>query len=91
MQSINLRLTDEQVEVLDNISDMCGKNSLEFIKDTLFTILPVKEFMALKRYLEVAEKLKNNKENKKVIKTISKMANDIQLSANARLKRIGVL
>jgi len=91
MKELTLTLTDDQVEILENISNMCGKTSPEFIRDTVFTILPLNEYIAIKRYLGVAEKLKGNKENKKVIKNITETVNNIQLSANARLKRIGVL
>jgi hypothetical protein len=41
--------------------------------------------------LSVIKKLKGKKENSKIIKNITAIVNDIQLSANARLKRIGVL
>jgi len=91
MKEVTLKLTDDQVEVLNSISNMCGKSSTDFIRDTVFTILPLNEYIAIKRYLNVAQKLKGKKENKKVIKTIAATVSDIQLSANARLKRIGVL
>ena len=91
MKEVILKLTDDQVEILETISNMAGKSSPEFIRDTVFTILPLNEYIAIKRYLAVAEKLKGKKENKKVLKNISATVNNIQLSANARLKRIGVL
>ena len=91
MKEVTLTLTDDQVEILDNISNMCGKSSSDFIKDTVFTVLPLNEYIAIKRYLGVAEKLKERKHNKKVIKNITNIVHDIQNSANARLKRIGVL
>jgi len=91
MKEVTLTLTDDQIEMLETISNMCGKSSPEFIKDTVFTILPLNEFIAIKRYLSVVKKLKGKKENSKIIKNITAIVNDIQLSANARLKRIGVL
>ena len=91
MKELTLRLTDDQVEILDNISNRCGKSSPEFIRDTVFSILPLNEYIAIKRYLGVVDKMKNKKGNKKVIKSITEIVNDIQLSANARLKRIGAL
>ena len=91
MKELTLTLTDDQVEILDNISNRCGKSSSEFIRDTVFSILPLNEYIAIKRYLGVVGKLKSKKGNKKAIKNINEMVNDIHLSANARLKRIGVL
>ena len=91
MNELTLKLTDDQAEILDNISNMCGKSSSDFIRDTVFNILPLNEYIAIKRYLGVVDKLKEKKDNKKVIKNITNIVNDIQLSANARLKRIGVL
>ncbi|MBC8184336.1 hypothetical protein H8E88_24845 [candidate division KSB1 bacterium] len=91
MKELTLTFTDDQVEILETISNIAGKSSPEFIRDTVFTILPLNEYIAIKRYLSVAKKLRGYKENKKVIKSIAETVNTIQLSANARLKRIGVL
>jgi len=91
MKEVILTFTDDQVEILETISNKAGKSSSEFIRDTVFTILPLNEYIAIKRYLSIAEKLKGKKENRKVLKSITQTVNNIQLSANARLKRVGVL
>ena len=90
MKGITVKLTDEQVEILENISNMCGKTSSDFITDTLVTLLPLNEYIAIRRYLAVLKKLKADNENQKVIKSLTEIVNDINISANARLKRIGV-
>lgn len=91
MKGITIKLTDEQLEILENISNMCGKTSHDFIKDTMFTILPLNEYIAIRHYLSVLKKLKAYNENQKVVKSLTEIVNDINVSANARLKRIGVL
>ena len=67
MKELTLTLTDDQVEILDNISNRCGKSSSEFIRDTVFSILPLNEYIAIKRYLGVVDKMKSKKGNTKAI------------------------
>ena len=90
MKAITLKLTEDQVELLENISKMAGKTSSEFIKDTIFALLPFSEYSAVKKYLNSFEN-QNEASTKPNKKYINKLIKNIHDSANARLKRIGVL
>ncbi len=91
MKTINVDLTDDQVEVLEQISKLAGRNSADFIKDTIFSLLPINEYLAIKDYLKEINNLKQQNSGHNQILNISNIIHDIEISANARLKRIGVL
>ncbi|NOZ63301.1 MAG: hypothetical protein GXO74_16730 [Calditrichaeota bacterium] len=88
MKAITVKFTEEQIELLENISKTAGKSSSDFIKETIFALLPLSEYSAVKKYLESIKKEKNNDED---ISTAMRIIKNIQASANARLKRIGVI
>ncbi len=88
MKAITVKLTEDQIELLENISKMTGKSSADFIKETIFALLPFSEYAAIKNYLKSVGS-KNKK--KSSLNYINNITNNILASANARLRRIGVL
>ncbi|OQX85541.1 hypothetical protein B6D60_07695 [candidate division KSB1 bacterium 4484_87] len=88
MKAITVRFTEDQIELLENLSQNAGKTSSDFIKETIFALLPLSEYSAVKKHLDSIQKGKNKAED---ISTAKRIIKNIQASANARLKRIGVL
>ncbi|MDW7681927.1 MAG: hypothetical protein SCK70_15300 [bacterium] len=90
MKGIMLKLTEDQIELLENLSSMAGKSSADFIKETMFTLLPFTEYSAVKKYLKSANK-NSNKKGVSGSRYINNIIDNIHKSANTRLKRLGVL
>lgn len=88
MKAITVKLTEDQIELLENLSKMAGKSSSDFVKETIFALLPFSEYSAVKKYLKSVDKESKQQNRTKYINNIT---NNILASANARLKRIGVL
>jgi len=90
MKGIMLNLTEDQIELLENLSRMAGKSSADFIKETMFTLLPFTEYSAVKKYLKASNQ-NSNKKTASRSRYINNIIDNIHKSANIRLKRIGVL
>lgn len=88
MKTVTVKFTEEQIELLESLSKNVGKSSSDFIKETIFALLPFSEYSAVKKYMDTISKDKSKKEDISVARRIIR---NIQESANARLKRIGVI
>ncbi len=88
MKAITVKFTEEQIELLEKISKNAGKSSSDFIKETIFALLPFSEYSAVRKYLDTIQK---DDDKEKDVTTAKRIIRNIQESANARLKRIGVL
>ena len=91
MKEIKIEFSNDQCEVLEHISKMCKKDTSDFIKEALVCLLPVNEYIEIKRNLIVLQNEDKLTENQKAIKEITERIHDINISASERLKRIGVL
>ncbi|OQX95104.1 hypothetical protein B6I21_07135 [candidate division KSB1 bacterium 4572_119] len=89
MKTITVKLSEDQGELLEDICKMAGKSSSDFVKDTLLTLLPISEYAAVKKYQNSVDEYDGA--NRKKSKYIDRVINNIHASANARLRRIGIL
>ena len=88
MKTITVKFTEEQIELLESLSKKVGKSSSDVIKETIFALLPFSEYSAIKKYMETIPKEDSEAKNISIARSLIK---NIQESANARLKRIGVI
>lgn len=90
MKTVQVEFSNEQVEILEQISKMCDKNASDFIREALVCLLPLDEYAAVKNN-HIIVKNKNLKNHKKEDDKIDNRLKNINLSTTRRLHRIGML
>ena len=91
MQVINVELTNDQTEYLEQISRICKKNTSDFIREALVCLLPLNEYIELKKNIVVLQNEKDFDHKTEAIHDLEQQLKNINVSASNRLKRIGIL
>src|SRR4030042_2707410 len=90
MKEIKIEFSNDQSEVLDYISQMFKKDTSDLIREALVCLLPINEYIELKRNLIVLQDQNDLDTDKKVYNTMANRIHDINISTSERLKRIGI-
>ncbi|MEE4311318.1 MAG: hypothetical protein V2J62_05565 [candidate division KSB1 bacterium] len=88
MKSYNVEFSNDQSEFIERISTLCDKDATDFIREALICLLPMNEYIAVKKNLIVLQKDRGAKRVKDVIE---KQIRDINQSLGKRLKHIGII
>jgi len=91
MKKITVELTSDQEEYLNQISSICNKNTSDFIREALICLLPLNEYIQIKKdFIVLTDK---NCEDIDVLEfnKIKKRIDRLNATTGERLKRIGFM
>ncbi len=91
MKVITVELSNDQTEYLEQVSQLCRKKPSDFIREALICLLPLNEYIELKRNIVELQNEEETEDNNDMIEDLQKQMIHIQTSANNRLKRIGII
>ncbi|MBN1153500.1 hypothetical protein JXB12_01125 [candidate division KSB1 bacterium] len=91
MKKIFIELTKDQEEYLKQVSNICKRDTSDFIREALICLLPLDEYMQIKKDFIVLRD-KNCKDiDAAEFERIKKRIDELNASTGNRLKRIGLI